>query len=48
MGNGQTKNAEYVTKMQHPNNYRTVPLGTNKEGDWLIRGHVYVDSIGRA
>ena len=30
--------------MQHPSNYRTVSMGTDKEGNWVIRGHFYADS----
>ena len=35
----QTDNAEHKAHMQHTGNYRVVPPGTDKERNWMIRGH---------
>ena len=45
--NVQTDNAEHEECMQDASNYRAVPLGTDKEGDWMIRGHFYAESANR-
>ena len=44
----QTNNAEHNTCIQHPDNYRAIPLGTDKKGNWMIRGHFNGDNTSQA
>ena len=37
-----------ITHMQHPSNSRSVPPGTDKEGNWMFRGHFHEDNTSRA
>ena len=46
--NGKINNASHETYKQHPSNYRSVSMGTDQEGNWMIGGNFYTDSASRA
>ena len=39
---------EHEAHTQHPNNYRAVFIGTEEEGNWMIKENFYVDHANRA
>ena len=45
---GQTDKLEHKALTQCPNNYRALPLGADKERNWMIRGHFHEDNASRA
>ena len=44
---GQIANAEHKAHIQHLNNYKAVPLGTDKERNWTIRRHFHEGNARR-
>ena len=44
MKNRQINSTEHKAHMQHPSNYGTVSMRTDKKENWVVRGHFYGNS----